>query len=146
QALDCECGGHRLSVARFGSVRSFLFPIVSFCAAFGLDWAGTSAQADEPEQFRAEKLAVPGRVQSVHPVDLNGDGQRDLLVVFATGGADGSGDETAIESRAAISRRWIALYYSKQGLYGVAPAQKFEVPEEASFVSVIDLDGDKKLE
>src|SRR6185295_12557236 len=84
---------------------------------------GAAASAN---QFRIEKLRVPGRVLGVKAEDLDGDKRRDLIVVFL--GAE--------------RQRALALFFDKNGSYPTEPDQTLVTPKNATFIDIGDVDGD----
>jgi hypothetical protein len=85
----------------------------------------------DTSQFRIEKLQLPGRVLGVHAEDLNGDGKRDLAVVFATG-------------KPPLAVRHLALFFDHGQAYSGQPDQILDPPRNAAFLDFGELDGDGK--
>jgi hypothetical protein len=85
-------------------------------------------------QLQTEQLRVPGRVLGVRAEDVDGDGRRDLIVVFAGGRAP------------AQVRRIAAFFYGhkKEGGYSSEPDQILDPPRGTAFVDLGDVDGDGK--
>jgi hypothetical protein len=92
----------------------------------------TSASA---QQFRLEKLHVPGRVLGVKAEDLDGDKRRDLVVVFAVV----NGTER---------QRALAVFFDhfdgRNGSFPPEPDLTLVMPKNATFIDVGDVDGDGK--
>jgi hypothetical protein len=83
------------------------------------------AAAAYAQPFSLEKLRVPGRVLGLKAEDLDGDGRRDLVVVFVTN-----------------KQRALALFFDRGNHYGVDPDQTFAAPRNATFLDIGDVDGD----
>jgi hypothetical protein len=86
------------------------------------------ARAESP-QFRIERPRVPGRVLGIHLEDWNGDGKRDLAVVFTVG-------------QPPSTKRRIALFFDHGSSYSAEPDQVIDAPRGAAFLDFADVDGD----
>lgn len=94
------------------------------------------AQVSEAPQFHVERMHVPGRILSVHPQDLDGNGRRDIIVIWVSGNPG-------------ATKRHIALFFDRVDRgngFHESPDQDIAVPTGASFLSVADLDSDGKRE
>jgi hypothetical protein len=67
----------------------------------------------------------------VHAEDLNGDGKRDLAVVFAVG-------------KPPSVQRKLAVFFDRAGTFAGDPDQVIDPPRGAAFVDMGDVDGDGK--
>jgi hypothetical protein len=94
-------------------------------------WVCAGASLADTPQFRIEHLRVPGRVLGLHAEDLNGDGKRDLAVVFVIG------------KPPAVQRK-LAVFFDRSGAFGAEPDQILDPPRGAAFVDLGDVDGDGK--
>ncbi len=86
----------------------------------------------EAPQFAIERLRVAGRLTAVHAEDLDGDGRRDLVALYADG------------QPPSVKRR-IAVFFDRNG-FRAAPDQVMDAPPGASFVQAVDVVGDRKRE
>ena len=81
--------------------------------------------------LQIERLRVPGRVLAVHAEDVDGDGKRELVVIV------GSGQPPEL-------RRRVAVFFAHGSRYAADPEQLLNVPANAAFVDLGDVDGDGK--
>ena len=95
-------------------------------------WVNTAA-ADESD-FSLSKLAVPGDILGLIPVDLDGDSLQDLVIFHRKGLAP---DE----------ERWVSIFWqAADGTYGTAPDQSWEIDSLATLADVGNVDGDPAIE
>jgi len=85
----------------------------------------------DTSQLKPERLKVPGRVLGLRAEDVNGDGKKDLIVVFAVGKAP------------SVQRR-IALFLDHAGAYRADPDQMLDPPRATAFGDLGDVDCDGK--
>ena len=100
------------------STTSFLWLSVCMC---------TVAVADPAHRFDVTKLGVDGNVLSVVPADVDGDGKRDLVVVYQ------SGPE-------AEPPRSFGIFWNKGGAFSAKPDVTIKIDAKACAYDVADVD------
>ncbi|MEO6953250.1 MAG: FG-GAP-like repeat-containing protein [Polyangia bacterium] len=85
------------------------------------------AVADPTPRFAVTKLSVDGNVLSVAPADVDGDGKRDLVVVYQTGPEP-------------EPPRWFGVFWNKGGTFSSKPDVTIRVDANACAYDVADVD------
>ncbi|RME75402.1 MAG: VCBS repeat-containing protein, partial [Planctomycetota bacterium] len=100
-------------------------PVLSWLLVASVVGGGLSAHAAEI-RFSIHDLRAPGQVWDVRPVDLDGDGARDLAAFVVRDGFS------------ANPRRFLALFYQRDGRFPLEPDQLVELPPQAVARAVAD--------
>lgn len=117
----------RLSTVIRHSICSGLMALATVAIATGM----ASAADDD---FSLSKLAVPGDILGLIPVDLDADSLQDIVIFHRKGLAPNE-------------QRWVSIFWqAADGTYSTAPDQSWQIDSLATLADVGNVDGDPAIE